>query len=64
MAKFIEISGYSVNKRLVNIDHISDIGDNRVYLDSSTYCESYYIDCTESYEELKEKLIKSGAEIY
>lgn len=64
MLKFIEISSYSGDRRLININHISDISENYVYLDTSTSSEQFYFRCTESYEELKQKLIQAGVEVY
>ena len=64
MAKFIEIVDSYGEPRLVNVDHISDIYENYIYLDTYGECDQVNIKCNHSYAELKRKLIVAGVEIY
>ena len=64
MTKFIEIVDGCNDRRLVNIDHISDIFENYIYLDSASDGKQIKINCKHSYSEIKEKLLAAGAEIY
>ena len=64
MAKFIEIVDSNSEKRLINIDHISDIYENYIYLDTYGESDQMNIQCNHSYTELKRKLVVAGVEIY
>lgn len=64
MAKFIEIEDSNGAKRLINVNHISDIFDNYVYLDTFGGYDQAHIRCNHGYEELKRKLTVAGVEIY
>lgn len=64
MAKFIEIEDGNQELRLVNIEHISDVYENYIYLDTYGGESQVSVRCNHSYEELKSKLLVAGAEIY
>lgn len=64
MAKFIEIEDSYGEKRLINVNHISDIYENYIYFHTWGECSQVNIKCNHSYAELKRKLIVAGVEIY
>lgn len=64
MAKFIQVVDSGNGKRLVNIDHISDIYENFIYFDSPDGMSQSKLSTEHTYEELISKLQQAGAEIY
>lgn len=63
MLKFIEIVDAENEARLININCISDIFQNVIYL-ISTGEEQIRINTNHSYEEILDKLQDAGAGIY
>lgn len=63
MTNFIEITDVEGFKRLVNVNFITDIVQNSIFINSG--CGDTYtkIDCKENYEEIK-TLIKNTGNIY
>lgn len=57
---FIEVHNLKDNNNavLVNIRHITDVADNFIYMDDimPNACDYPHIICTETYEELKQKI--------
>ena len=67
MKQFIEVHEQrdSHTARLVNINHIIDVIDNKIYTDD-ILPDAYdypYIECYESYEEIKDMIAKA-TEVY
>lgn len=62
MARFIEIIDSENEKRLVNVDHISDIYENFIYLDI-VEMEQLKIRTSHNYETLCLKLQNAGVEV-
>lgn len=64
MAKFIQIIDASNERRLINVDHISDIYENFIYLDSVEGSSQLKIRTIHNYETLVIKLQNAGVEVY
>lgn len=60
---FIEVTAIDNQKRLLNVSHIEDVWNNTIYLmfNFPNMMEQDYIDCQETYEEIKQK-IKEASE--
>lgn len=59
MKGFIEVEMQKDNeKRLINIRHIEEVADNYIYLafNSPNSIEQDYVQCKETYEEIKLKI--------
>lgn len=64
MQKFIQIMDVQGSKRLINIDHISDIVDSIIYLDCAEDGSQIKIYTKHSYETLLTRLSDAGVDIY
>lgn len=55
---FIEVTAIDNQKRLLNVSHIEDVWNNTIYLmfNFPNMMEQDYIDCQETYEEIKQKI--------
>lgn len=62
MSGFIEVTscknGVPERKRLLNINHIVEVVDNIIFTDNTVHfqLDFDYIECKESYEEIKRKI--------
>ncbi len=63
MAKFIQIIDTDNKKRLINVDHISDIYENFIYLDSLKETGQVTIRTSHNYETLIMKLQHAHVEV-
>ena len=53
MVIFIEIEDINGDKRLVNVNFITDIIGNKIYINTGATGEQMGITCKESYEQIK-----------
>lgn len=55
---FIEVTAIDNQKRLLNVSHIEEVWNNTIYLmfNFPNMMEQDYIDCQETYEEIKQKI--------
>ena len=53
MYEFIEITDRNGWKRLVNTRNITDVIGSRIYINCDTDNQQLYIDCRESYEQIR-----------
>lgn len=60
MVIFIEIEDINGDKRLVNVNFITDIIGNKIYINTGATGEQMSIDCKESYEQIKRRIFDCG----
>lgn len=53
MIMFIEFEDTNGDKRLVNVNFITDIIGNKIYINTGATGEQISINCKESYEQIK-----------
>lgn len=53
MVNFIEVEDVNGVKRLINVDFITDIVGNRIYINCGATGEQPSINCKESYEQIR-----------
>jgi len=64
MAKFIQVIDAQNEKRLINVDSISDIYENFIYLEAVEGDSQIKIRTAHNYETLVLKLQNAGVEVY
>lgn len=58
MINFIEVTDSNGDKRLINVNLITDIVNNIIYLNCGAIGEQTSINCKESYEQIKDMIWK------
>lgn len=55
---FIEVTCQDNKKRIINVNHIEEVCDNKIYIvfNCPDSIEQDYFTCQETYEEIKEKI--------